>query len=311
MKAPPCSHTSTGRAAPSQPGVKTLSVRQSSSQCAPWSRPSAPTSGSSRCGCAAPKRVASRVPRQRGAGCGGRRRSAPTGGAAYGMPRKAATRARAPAQSRLRAIFDRGHRRPRRVERRGIIRDPARALRRRRPRERARGIAGAGHRSPRAPHPRAARVRRRATRASRGRATRSGSERVAERARARGPARAASASACCCPTVPACTSPTSRPRRPGSCVVGHRAARRRRRDPPPARARREARALLSPASHREHDLRALVASLRAEGLPLEHHFLVQGELLDAAQLAARRRRRAGRRARAPRAPARRPTISSC
>jgi acyl-CoA synthetase len=45
-----------------------------------------------------------------------------------------------------------------------------------------------------------------------------------------------------------------------------------------------ARALLSPAAHREHDLRALVAELRAEGLPLDHHFLADGELLDAARL---------------------------
>ena len=50
-------------------------------------------------------------------------------------------------------------------------------------------------------------------------------------------------------------------------------------------ARTQARALLSPASHREHDLRALVARLRADGLPLEHHFLVQGELTGPAQLA--------------------------
>jgi acyl-CoA synthetase len=49
--------------------------------------------------------------------------------------------------------------------------------------------------------------------------------------------------------------------------------------------RSEARALLSPEVHREHDLRALVAALRAEGLALEHHFLAQGELLDAAGLA--------------------------
>lgn len=46
----------------------------------------------------------------------------------------------------------------------------------------------------------------------------------------------------------------------------------------------EARALLSPARHREHDLRALAASLRAQGVPLEHHFLARGELLDAAHL---------------------------
>lgn len=49
--------------------------------------------------------------------------------------------------------------------------------------------------------------------------------------------------------------------------------------------RTQASALLSAAAHREHDLRALVAGLRAEGLPLEHHFLVEGELLDASRLA--------------------------
>jgi acyl-CoA synthetase len=45
-----------------------------------------------------------------------------------------------------------------------------------------------------------------------------------------------------------------------------------------------ARALISPARHREHDLRAQVAALRAEGVPLEHHFLVEDELRGAAGL---------------------------
>ncbi len=49
--------------------------------------------------------------------------------------------------------------------------------------------------------------------------------------------------------------------------------------------RTQARALLSPDSHREHDLRGLFASLRAESVPLEHHFLAQGELLDVTRLA--------------------------
>ncbi|HVN37039.1 MAG TPA: class I adenylate-forming enzyme family protein [Myxococcota bacterium] len=41
----------------------------------------------------------------------------------------------------------------------------------------------------------------------------------------------------------------------------------------------QARALISPAIHREHDLRALVGELCADGVPLEHHFVVEGELL--------------------------------
>jgi acyl-CoA synthetase len=46
----------------------------------------------------------------------------------------------------------------------------------------------------------------------------------------------------------------------------------------------EARALISPAVHREHDLSALFASLRADGAPLERHFRVRGELLGPEQL---------------------------
>jgi acyl-CoA synthetase (AMP-forming)/AMP-acid ligase II len=49
-------------------------------------------------------------------------------------------------------------------------------------------------------------------------------------------------------------------------------------------ARSEARALLSAASHREHDLPALVAALRDEALGLERHFVTRGELLDASCL---------------------------
>jgi acyl-CoA synthetase len=41
-----------------------------------------------------------------------------------------------------------------------------------------------------------------------------------------------------------------------------------------------ARALVSPAVHREIDLRALAGELRAGGLPLDHHFAVTGELRD-------------------------------
>ena len=39
-----------------------------------------------------------------------------------------------------------------------------------------------------------------------------------------------------------------------------------------------ARALISPAEHREHDLLALFASLRESGLPLAHHLRVRGEV---------------------------------
>src|SRR3954452_13378348 len=40
------------------------------------------------CGAMGPKRVASRTPLHGCTGCGGRKRRSPTGGAAYGMPRK-------------------------------------------------------------------------------------------------------------------------------------------------------------------------------------------------------------------------------
>jgi len=50
-------------------------------------------------------------------------------------------------------------------------------------------------------------------------------------------------------------------------------------------ARTQARALISPTIHREHDLRALVGELRADGLPLEHHFVAEGELLADSSLA--------------------------
>src|SRR5437588_5137186 len=90
MKAPPWIHTITGRLPSSQAGVHTFSERQSSLVT----------------GCAAPKRVSrgdgfcmetgpnsthSRTPSHGGAGCGGRKRSSPTGGAAKGMPLKTCT----------------------------------------------------------------------------------------------------------------------------------------------------------------------------------------------------------------------------
>ncbi len=80
-KPPPWIQTSTGRRAPSRPGVKTLSVRQSS----PGLRPEALIqlkNGSAYCGAAGPERVASRTPAHGATGCGGRKRSGPDGGAA-------------------------------------------------------------------------------------------------------------------------------------------------------------------------------------------------------------------------------------
>src|SRR5579883_1526811 len=67
-------------------GVHTLSTRQSS--LVVLSKPP-PCSEVLIWGQAGPSFVAGFVPLQAGAGCGGRKRSAPTGGAAYGMPRNA------------------------------------------------------------------------------------------------------------------------------------------------------------------------------------------------------------------------------
>ena len=82
---PPWIQTITGRAPSSTAGVTTLRVRQSSSQSGsgPVSRPpSAPAA----CHDTGPNRVASRVSAHGSAGSGGRNRSGPVGGAAYGMP---------------------------------------------------------------------------------------------------------------------------------------------------------------------------------------------------------------------------------
>src|ERR1700729_527158 len=51
----------------------------------------AATNGDAGCGQCGPNAVASRTPAQLAAGCGGCHRSAPTGGAAYGMPRNSST----------------------------------------------------------------------------------------------------------------------------------------------------------------------------------------------------------------------------
>src|SRR5215472_840073 len=65
-------------------GVKTFRKRQSSDvlPC---------PNGDGDCGQCGANRVASRTPCQLAAGCGGCHRSAPTGGAAYGMPRNSST----------------------------------------------------------------------------------------------------------------------------------------------------------------------------------------------------------------------------
>ncbi len=91
MKAPPCSHTITGSRAPGAgAGVHTLRFRQSS--------PGTSGSGSSAAyvgvygtlGAVGPYAPASRTPSQAAGGAGAAKRSAPTGGAAYGTPRKTA-----------------------------------------------------------------------------------------------------------------------------------------------------------------------------------------------------------------------------
>src|SRR5580700_9990776 len=66
------------------PGVKTFRNRQSSDVLA-WPK------GVASCGQCGANVVASRTPDQLAAGCGGCQRSAPTGGAAYGMPRNSST----------------------------------------------------------------------------------------------------------------------------------------------------------------------------------------------------------------------------
>src|SRR5690606_28514861 len=92
VRAPPCSHTSTGRRARGDgSGVHTLRLRQ----------PSPATNGSERyCanaseyggfGAVGPNAPASRTPSHGSGGTGGRNRRGPNGGAAYGMPRYTAT----------------------------------------------------------------------------------------------------------------------------------------------------------------------------------------------------------------------------
>jgi hypothetical protein len=76
--------TGLSRRARRRPGVNTLRNRQFSDVLA-W------PNGDAGCGQCGANCVASRTPDQRGKGCGGRQRSAPTGGAAYGMPRNSST----------------------------------------------------------------------------------------------------------------------------------------------------------------------------------------------------------------------------
>src|SRR6202034_1898796 len=77
----------TGRRPPTRApgGVKTFRYRQFSDVLATPN----PEGGCGQCGANA---VASRIPVQGAAGCGGRQRSGPTGGAAYGMPRNSSVR---------------------------------------------------------------------------------------------------------------------------------------------------------------------------------------------------------------------------
>ena len=89
-KAPPWIHTSTGRWPSSQAGVHTFSVRQSSS--IGWSPvPRYWSSGPRICGAIGPVAVAERTPGHGAGSIGASNRSAPTGGAANGMPRNAQT----------------------------------------------------------------------------------------------------------------------------------------------------------------------------------------------------------------------------
>ena len=64
-------------------------MRQSSLGAGPILSPS--LTAFATCIAGGPKAVASRTPAQASGGCGGAKRSGPTGGRAYGMPRKTAT----------------------------------------------------------------------------------------------------------------------------------------------------------------------------------------------------------------------------
>ena len=85
--APPWIQNRTGRCASSSAGVKTLSVRQPASSTTGSAAPIIVSSIDGFCGATGPKRVGVAHARPRLDRCGGRKRSAPTGGAAYGIER--------------------------------------------------------------------------------------------------------------------------------------------------------------------------------------------------------------------------------
>ena len=88
MNAPPGIHTRTGRGAAASTGAQTLRKRQSSSTPLASARnPGRGDSSATACGVPGPKASAGRTPVHGVTGSGGRQRSAPTGGAAYGTPR--------------------------------------------------------------------------------------------------------------------------------------------------------------------------------------------------------------------------------
>ena len=88
VSAPPWNHTMTGRRPRAPAGRQTLRYRQSSLTGAPSEASPARGAG---CRQAGPNALAARSVRHGATGCGARQRSAPTGGAAYGMPLKATT----------------------------------------------------------------------------------------------------------------------------------------------------------------------------------------------------------------------------
>ena len=87
-KPPPCTHTMTGKPAPSSAGgAHTLTARQSS----PPSRGASAFAVRASCSAMGAKVVASRRPDHGNAGTGAAKRSAPRGAWAYGTPRKTRT----------------------------------------------------------------------------------------------------------------------------------------------------------------------------------------------------------------------------
>src|ERR1700759_2903558 len=91
MNEPPWIQTSTGIPPAPSSGVHTLRFRQSSPGITTSGNSGWYCGGESALGAVGPNEAASRAPVQAGTGCGGSIRFGPNGGAAYGMPRKAAT----------------------------------------------------------------------------------------------------------------------------------------------------------------------------------------------------------------------------